>query len=140
VLDLPCIFQRLSLLAATASDRAFLVSTPELASLHLARRAVKLLSQIGMESQKFQVLINRMVSRDELNVGDLTKLFDCRVDTSLPDDRLGVQRVLIHGRPMEPDSELGRAVDSLAGKMLGKLPENKRGIGQYFVRPAFSQS
>jgi pilus assembly protein CpaE len=140
VLDLPCIFHRLSLLAATEADRAFLVSTPELASLHLARRAVKLLSQIGIDTQKFQVLINRMVSRDELNIGDLTKLFDCRVDTSLPDDKLGVQRVVTDGRPMEPDSELGRAVDSLAGKLLGALPEKKRGLGQYLIRPAFSQS
>ena len=130
----------MSLLAATESDRAFLVSTPELASLHLARRAVKLLSQIGMDLQKFQVLINRMVSRDELNVGDLTKLFDCRVDTSLPDDKLGVQRVVTDGRPMEPDTDLGRAVDSLAGKMLNALPDRKQGPGQYAIRPAFSQS
>ena len=139
VVDLPCIFNRLSLVTAMESDRAFLISTPELASLHLARRAVKLLSQIGMDSQKFQVLINRMVSRDDLGTGNLTKLFDCRVDTSLPDDRLGIQRVVTLGKPIESETDLGRAIDTLAGKLMGALPERNPAGSHMLHRPAFSQ-
>ena len=81
VIDLPAIFQRLSLLTLSEADRAFIVSTSELASLHLARKAVKLVTQLGLDSQKVQVLINRMDKRNELNTSDLTKLFECHVDT-----------------------------------------------------------
>lgn len=140
VVDLPCIFHRLSLLTVTEADRAFLVSTSDLASLHLARRAVKVLKQIGMDSQKFQVLINRMDQKNELNTGDLGKLFDCRVDTSLPDDRLGIQRVVTLGRPIEGETDLGRAIDALAGKLMGALPEKKQPTSQYLIRPALSQT
>jgi pilus assembly protein CpaE len=139
VLDLPCIFHRLSLLTATECDRAFLVSTSELASLHLARRAAKLLGQIGVDSQKVQVVINRMDSREKLSQGDLNKLFDCRVDTRLPDDELGIQRVVALGKPVEVDSDLGRAIDSLATKLMGALPETKLLNAQFAVHPAFSQ-
>jgi pilus assembly protein CpaE len=139
VIDLPCIFHRLSLVAVMESDRAFLVSTPELASLHLARRAVKLLTQIGMDSQKFQVLINRALSRDDLGTGNLSKLFDCRVDTSLPDDRLGIQRAVTLGKPIEGQTDLGRAIDALAGKLMGALPEKKPVVRHLVARPAFSQ-
>lgn len=139
VVDLPCIFHRLSLVSVMEADRAFLISTPELASLHLARRAVKLLTQIGVDTEKFQVLINRMDSRDELSTGNLTKLFDCRVDTSLPDDKLGIQRVVTLGKPIESETELGRVIDSLAGKLMGVNPEKKSQNRHYVARPAFSQ-
>jgi pilus assembly protein CpaE len=140
VVDLPCIFHRLSLLTMMESDRAFLVSTPELSSLHLARKAVKLLNQIGVDSTKFQVLINRMDSRDDLRTGNLSKLFDCRVDSSLPDDKLSIQRGVTLGRPIEGETELGRAIDALAGKLSGVIPQKKSGHRQPLARPVFSQS
>ena len=121
IVDLPSIFQRLSLLTLSETDRAFLIATSELASLHLARRAVKLIAQLGLDSQKVQVLINRMDARGELNVSDLTKLFECQVDTALPSDPLGLQRGITLGRPLEADTELGRAVDGIAGKLMGMV-------------------
>jgi Flp pilus assembly CpaE family ATPase len=140
VIDLPCIFHRLSLVTVMESDRAFLVSTPELASLHLARRAVKMLTQIGVDSHKFQVLINRILSRDDLGTGNLSKLFECRVDSSLPDDKLGIQRVLTLGKPIESETELGRAIDALAGKLMGALTGKDSPLGHILPRPALSQS
>ena len=48
VVDLPSIFQRISLLTLSEADRAFIVATSDLASLHLARKAVKLVTQLGL--------------------------------------------------------------------------------------------
>lgn len=140
VIDLPTIFSRLSIMSVSESDRAFLVATSELASLHMARRAVKLLAQLGVDSQKFQVLINRIDERNELSASDLTKLFDCRVDTSLPDDKLGIQLVVTSGTAVPGDSPLGKAIDSLAGKLMGALPESKREYRQFLPRPLLSHS
>ena len=137
VVDLPSIFQRLSLLTLAEADRAFIVASSELASLHLARKALKLITQLGLDAQKIQVLINRMDKRNsELNASDLSKLLECAVDTSLPNDSLALQRGLTLGQPLGNDSELGRAVDSLAGKLLGVAPElNKKPIGRFAINP-----
>ena len=66
LLDVPVVFQRLSLMAISESDRAFLVSTSELPSLHLARKAVNLLDQLGFPKDRVQVMMNRVAKRDEL--------------------------------------------------------------------------
>jgi pilus assembly protein CpaE len=140
VVDLPSIFHRLSLECVAACDRAFLVSTSELASLHLTRRAVKLLAQLAFDSSKYQVLVNRMEGRTELNSSDLSKLFECHVDKGLPNERLQLERVLTLGQPLDSGSELGRAVEGLASKLLGALPEKKRIGPMLSPRPAFSQT
>lgn len=140
IVDVPTIFNRLTLMAVAESDRAFLVSTSELASLHLARRAVKMLAQLGVDSTKYQVLINRIDEKNDLNPSNLSKLFDCRVDSSLPDDKLGIQRVVALGKPLDSDSHLGKAVDALAGKLMGALPDEPRPTPRFVPRPAWSQS
>ena len=140
VVDLPSIFQRISLLTLSEADRAFIVSTSELASLHLARKAVKLVTQLGLDSQKVQVLINRMDKRNGLNVSDLTKLFECQVETGLPNDQLALQRGVMLGQPLQPDSELGQAVDGLAGKLMGVVEEKKKSQGRFAIRPLLSHT
>jgi pilus assembly protein CpaE len=140
VIDLPSIFQRISLLALSEADRAFIVSTSELASLHLARKATKLVTQLGLDSKKVQVLVNRMDKRNELNASDLTKLFECQVETGLPNDQLALQRGVTLGQPLEGDSELGRAVEGLAGKLMGVVEEKKKPQGRFAIRPLLSQT
>jgi pilus assembly protein CpaE len=143
VVDLPSIFQRLSLLTLSEADRAFIVASSELASLHLARKAVKLIKQLGLDAQKIQVLINRMDKRNtDLNISDMSKLLECAVDTSLPNDSLALQRGIILGQPLGTDSELGKAVENLAGKLLGVVPEIKRrSEGRRFaIRPLLSHN
>jgi pilus assembly protein CpaE len=140
VVDLPCIFHRLSLLTLSEADKGFLVATAELASLHLARKAVKLITQLGLDSKKIQVLVNRMEKRTELNSSDLTKLFECQVDTSLPSDPLGLQRGITRGQPLEPDSELGRAVDGLVGKLMGAVTRETKPHGRFSIRPLLSHT
>lgn len=140
IVDLPSIFERLSLLTLPEADRAFVVATPDLASLHLARKAIKLITQLGLDSKKVQILINRIEKRNDLNISDLTKLFDCQVDTSLPNDQLALLKGLAHGRPLESDSELGKAVDGLAGKLMGVANESKKPQGRFAIRPLLSHT
>jgi pilus assembly protein CpaE len=140
IVDLPAIFTRVSLMCVSAADRAFLVSTSELASLHLTRRAVKLMAHLAFDSSKYQVLVNRLESRSELNSSDLSKLFECHVDKGLPNERLRVERVHTLGQPLDGASDLGRAIEGLATKLLGALPERPTGRTLLTQRPAFSQT
>jgi pilus assembly protein CpaE len=141
VVDLPSVFNRVSLLTISQSDKAFLVSTSELASLHLARRAVKLLNHLGFDSTRFQMIINRLDKRDGLNGSDLTKLFDCPIDISLPNDYFSLHRVVTLGEALDGDTDLGKAIEGLAMKLSGtvKMAPTKTS-GQFAARPAFSHS
>jgi pilus assembly protein CpaE len=141
VIDTPAVFHRVSLLAISESDKAFLISTPELASLHLARKGVKLLSQLGFDSTRFQVLINRVDRKSDFNGSDIGKLLECQVDASMPNDFFSLQRVVTSGEPLAGDSDLGRAIEGLANKLTGAKPveTNKKARGILAARPAWSQ-
>ena len=125
VVDLPNVFERASLVAISDANQAFIVSTSELASLHLTRRAVKLLQQLEFDSSRYQILINRLNERSDVSSSDLTKLFDCHVDRGLPADRDAIARALRDGRAADPDSVIGRAVGSLAEKLAGVTRDRK---------------
>jgi pilus assembly protein CpaE len=141
VIDLPAVFHRMSLMSASEADKSYLVTTTELASLHMARKAVKLLNQLGFDSSRFQVLVNRVDKKSDFNGNDLTKLLESPVDSSLPNDFLSLNRVTTAGEPLPDDSELGRAIDGLAGKLCGAVPNETKGAGGrrlLATRPLFS--
>src|SRR5260370_36291899 len=57
ILDLPAVFNRTSLMAISECERAFLVSTSELPSLPLTRKALTLVDHLGFPKDRFQVLV-----------------------------------------------------------------------------------
>jgi len=121
IVDLPAIFHRMSLMTISEADRVFLVSTSELPSLHLARKAINLLAQLGFPKERFQIVVNRVNKRDGIGATDMEKLFKCPVYASLPNDYFSLHRVVTLGQPLTGDGELGRAIENLAGKLSGSL-------------------
>jgi pilus assembly protein CpaE len=119
VIDLPVVFQRLSLMTISESDRAYLVSTSELPSLHLARKAVNLLDHLGFPKERFQIVMNRIDRRDEIAGADIERLFTCSIDARIPNDYFSLHRAVTLGQPVDGHSELGKAVESLANRLSG---------------------
>jgi len=134
VIDLPVIFQRLSLMTIPESDRTFLVSTPELPSLHLARKAVNLLDQLGFPKDRFQIMVNRINKRDEINGADIEKLFNCAVHSRIPNDYFSLHRAVTLGQPVDGHCELGKAIENLADRLTGN------GVGERKRSPVVSDS
>lgn len=128
VIDLPVIFQRLSLMTISESDHAFLVSTPELPSLHLARKAVNLLDQLGFPKERFQIMVNRINRRDEIGGSDIEKLFNCPVNSRIPNDYFSLHRAVTLGQPVDGHCELGKAIESLAGKLSGITLQDRKKV------------
>jgi pilus assembly protein CpaE len=126
VIDLPVVFQRLSLMTISESDRAFLVSTAELPSLHLARKAVNLLDQLGFPKDRFQVMVNRINKRDDINGADIEKLFNCTVHSRVPNDYFSLHRAVTLGQPVDGHCELGKAIQSLAERLCGNGPNDRK--------------
>ncbi len=125
VLDVPSVPHRASLLAASESDLTFLVSTTELTSLHLTRKAVVLLDQLGFGKDRYRLLINRADKRERLGQAQIEKIVGCPVHAAFVNDYFGLQSVMAHGQVLEPATELGGAVARLA-TWLGGLPAGAR--------------
>jgi len=126
VIDLPVVFQRLSLMTISESDRAFLVSTSEIPSLHLARKAVNLLDQLGFPKDRFQIMVNRINKRDEIGGADFEKLFNCPVHSRVPNDYFSLHRAVTLGQPVDGHCELGKAIQSLAERLCGNGSNDRK--------------
>ena len=126
ILDLPTVFSQISLTALAECERAYLVTTSELPSLHLTRKAMAMISQIGFPKERFEVLVNRVERRDDIGAANLEKLFNCPVHGSLPNDYFSLHRVVTLGQPLGPEGELGKAIEKLAAGLSGGLDEGKK--------------
>jgi pilus assembly protein CpaE len=129
IIDLPVIFQRLSLMTISESDRAFLVSTSELPSLYLARKAVNLLDQLGFPKGRFQVILNRISWCDEIAGSDIEKLLDCTVHSRIPNDYVSLHRAVTLGQPVDENCELGKAMKSLAIRLSSNGANDRKKTG-----------
>lgn len=139
LLDLPAIFHSVSLTALVECDSAFLVSTAELPSLHLARKAVTLLAQLGIGKERLNVLVNQLGRGDGMSGSDLEKIFGCAVHSSFPSDYSSLHKVVTLGETLAPDSNLGKAVGEFAGRLAGLARSEKRRAGIVFNSdPAFA--
>ncbi|MEZ5354120.1 MAG: AAA family ATPase [Bryobacteraceae bacterium] len=140
IIDAPTIFHRHGLMALSESDQTFLVSTGDLASLHLARKAVNMLDQLGLPKERYQVVINRLSRRDGIGGSDIEKIFNSPVFASLPNDYFPLHRVISLGQPLAADCELGRALANLAARIATPPDEKKSPLPPAEQRPAFSQT
>lgn len=139
LLDLPCIFERFSLGCVSESDQCFLVTTPDLANLHLARRAVRMLRQLGFDKDRMDVLVNRMESRGELTSAELRKLFDCDIDKGLPMDPEALHIAQVDGRPVGAEGALGKAIQGLAVKIRQASGGQRQALPLATERPVLTQ-
>jgi len=121
ILDLPTVFSPTSLMATAECERAFLVSTADLPSLHLTRKALTMLSQLGFPKERFHVLVNRLDRREEIGIGDIEKLFGCSVHASLPNDYFALHRVVTLGQPLGAENDLGRAIENVAQRLCSAI-------------------
>jgi pilus assembly protein CpaE len=141
ILDLPSIFNRTSLMAVSECERAYLVSTSELPSLHLTRKAINMVHQLGFPKDRFQVLVNRVDKRTDIGTADLEKLFGCPIHAMLPNDYFSLHRVVTLGQPLGSDGELGKAIEQIATRLSGSLaPPKKSAQPAREMKPAFSQA
>ena len=111
ILDLPTVFSQISLMALAECERAYLVSTSELPSLHLTRKAMSMITQVGLPKERFEVLVNRVERRDDIGAANLGEV------VQLPGARQPAQRLFFAA----PRGDAGAAAGS--GRGIGKAIE-----------------
>ena len=140
--DLSGNLEKYSLEVMHESRRVFLVCTPEITSLHLAREKYLYLKQLDL-GERVSVLLNRCQKRSLITPQQIEQLLGLPVHMTFPNDYQGVQRALTEGRWVEPASELGKQFTSLAQSMVEvrptagtvAVPEKKRFLEFFSVVP-----
>ncbi len=133
-IDLSGNLEKYSLDLMQESKRVFLVVTPEIPSLHLAREKLAFFKSLDL-SERVSVLLNRSHKRSLVSATQIEDLLGVQVLTSLSNDYHGVHRALQAGRAVDQSSELGRQFNQLANLILEKNtgePEMKRKLIEYF--------
>jgi Flp pilus assembly CpaE family ATPase len=137
--DLSGNLEKYSLEIMHESRRVFLVCTPEITSLHLAREKYLYLKQLDL-GDRVSVLLNRCQKRSLITPQQIEQLLGLPVHMTFPNDYQGVQKALTEGRWVEPHSDLGKQFTALAGSMIelrqsssaNSVPESKKRFLEFF--------
>lgn len=135
--DLSGNLEKYSLEIMHESKKIFLVCTPEIPSLHLAREKYLYLKHLDLQD-RVCVLLNRCHKRPMITPEQIEELIGVPVQMTFPNDYQGVHRALTFGRWVEANSELGKQFSSLARTMIqapvkGTQAEAKKRFLEYFT-------
>jgi len=124
--------ERYSLEIMHESKRIFLVCTPEIPSLHLAREKYLYLKQLDLGER----VLNRQPKRSLISPQQIEQLLGVPIYMTFPNDYQGVQRAMTAGSWVDPGCDLGRQFNSLAQCMLeaktAPPPEAKKRFIEFF--------
>lgn len=120
------------------SRKVFMVVTPEIPSLHLAREKLGYLARLDL-SDRVAVVMNRAQKKSLVSAQQVEDLLGVPVVASFSNDYQGVHRSLQSGRSVEIGTELGKQFHSLASQLLDRrVAENdskKRFIEYFSILP-----
>jgi len=120
-LDLSGILEKYSVELMHESKEIFLVCTPEVPSLHLAREKLHFLRGLDLDS-RVKVLLNRAQRSSLIPVSEVEKVLGLPVYMSFPNDYLGVHKALTSGKHVSPASQLGAGFAALAAAIRNDEP------------------
>ncbi len=115
--DLSGNLEKYSLEIMHEAKKIFLVCTPEIPSLHLAREKYLYLRQLDLQDRVF-VLLNRCQKNNIISPAQIEQLLGLPIQLTFPNDYQGVHRALTLGKWVEPTTELGRQFGLLAQHMV----------------------
>jgi pilus assembly protein CpaE len=111
--DLSGILEKFSIEILHEARQIFLVCTPEVPSLHLAREKLRFFRTMDLDG-RVKVLLNRAQKRSLIPISEIEKVLGMPVFMSFPNDYVGVHKALTAGKQVSPASELGKGFHALA--------------------------
>jgi pilus assembly protein CpaE len=133
--DLSGNLERYSIDVMRASKRIFLVCTPELPALHLAREKLNFLEHLGL-AERVAVLINRNHKRAPISAAELGELLGVEPYHHFLNDYHAINRSVQAGRPLDGCSLFGKEVEEFVVRVSDRRqPERsaRRALVEYFA-------
>jgi len=115
--DLSGNLEKYSLEIMHESKKIFLVCTPEIPSLHLAREKFLFLKSLDLED-RVSVLVNRCQKRQVITNDQIEQILGLPVQMIFPNDYQGVHKSVTLGRWIDFNSDLGKHVHYFASNLL----------------------
>ncbi len=137
ILDLGRGLNRLSLSTLELVDTAYLVTVPDVPSLHQAKLIISALRDYGFGQGKLQLLLNRMQKTPEVTPAELERAMGLPVFGSIPNDYFPLYEAYAEGGLLPAKSKLLRHYESLARKIAG-IPEEKKVTKTGFFKQVFN--
>jgi pilus assembly protein CpaE len=116
-LDLSGMMEKYSIEVLRESKRIFLVCTPEVPSLHLAREKLVYLRSLDL-ADRVSILLNRAHKRSLIPTSEVESVLGLPVFLSFPNDYEAVHAALTAGKSIKANSDLGKKCRSLAESMM----------------------
>jgi pilus assembly protein CpaE len=101
------------------SDLVYLVCTPEITSLHLARRKVQQIRAMGVPGERLRLIVNRAGSWGSLGVQDVGKIVGVPVSWALNNDYAALRDAVWNGGLVQDGSELSKQLRELGWSVMG---------------------
>jgi pilus assembly protein CpaE len=108
------------------SKAIYVVCTPELTSLAMARRRLFQLELRGERDRTLAVVLNRC-DQGDLSKEDMEQGIGRQIAEQLPNDYRAVQRAVASGGFVDPATELGKAYTAFAAHLAGSEPPHPKG-------------
>ena len=121
--DLASSLDEFSVALMKESRRIFLVTTPEVVPLHMAKARLASLKDQGLQD-RVSLLLNRKV-RNDFSDADVAKLVGLPVAYSFSNDYAGVQGAILNATPISHETDLGQSILNLAQSMAPHLDAPK---------------
>lgn len=109
--------ERYSIELLIDSEEILLVTTAEIAPLHLARTKMNLLREYGL-GDKVSLVVNRVSRRDTMTKEDIESTVGIPVTMQIPNDYGRVEAALRRGTQVDIDSPLGKRYEALGHTLL----------------------
>jgi Flp pilus assembly CpaE family ATPase len=113
--------ERYSLEAMQESNRIFMVCTPEIPSLHLAREKMGFLKSLGLDT-KVGILLNRVQKKAIFTPQQVEELVGAQVLFSFTNDYFAVNRATTAGKCLDADSVIGKQCAEFAATLEDRKP------------------
>jgi Flp pilus assembly CpaE family ATPase len=102
----------------TLADLVYLVCTPEITSLHLARRKVQQIRSMGVASDRLRLIVNRAGSWGSLGIEDVGRIVGVPVSWALDNDYAALRDATWNGGLVKEGSALARQLFELGSSVM----------------------
>ena len=121
VADLPAPIYSSTVGILRAADRIYLVCTPEITSLHLAKRKIDRMRNLDIGTEKLRLLLNRSGSNLGLGAEQIEKITGLPVQWALDNDYRAVTEAALRGGLIPRDTALSQQLEQLGALILEEL-------------------
>jgi Flp pilus assembly CpaE family ATPase len=123
--DLPGTMEDFECATLMRSKRIFLVCTPDIGALHVARRKASWLQDLRL-ADKVAVVLNCVERRSTLSVEDIQRIIQLPVRYILPANTGDITRAVQKGAVLDSSSGLGKHIARIASELTAGRPASQK--------------